>query len=104
MAFILWCVCFFLFSGLGVRCFLARKPVGFFANAKPFPVSDIKRYNRSCGWLWISYSLLGILTGLPLLSKQNDALILLSVLGVAADTLALIIVYVLIIEKKYRAK
>ena len=101
-AFILWCGCFALFFILGIYCFFAKKQVGFWANAKPFSVTDVRGYNRACGFLWIGYSLVGILTGLPLLSPQNSALVLLSILGVVADTLMLILIYVLVIEKKYR--
>ena len=104
MAFIIWCGCFGLLLILGIFCFFAKKPVGFWANAQTFPVKDVKGYNRACGWLWIGYSLAGILTGLPLLSPQNSALILLSVLRVMLCTIALVLVYVLFIEKKYRAK
>ena len=104
MAFILWCLCFSLTLLLGICCFFSKKPVGFFANAKTFPVKDVKGYNRACGFLWGFYSLVGILAGLPLLEAQNDTLVLLSVLGVMGVTLALILIYVLIIEKKYRAK
>ena len=103
-AYLLWCLCFLLILGLGIFCFFSKKPVGFWANANTFPVADVKGYNRACGWLWILYSLIGILTGLPLLSPQNSALVLLSVLGVLLDTLGLILIYVLVIEKKYRAK
>ena len=104
LAFSIWCGCFGLFAALGLFCFFSRKPVGFWANAKPFAVSDVRGYNRACGWLWLGYSLLGILTGLPLLQPQNSPLVLLSVLGVVADTLALVLLYVLVIERKYRAK
>ena len=104
MAFILWCICFSLFLILGIFCFFSRKPVGFWANAKAFPVSDVKGYNRACGCLWIGYSLIGMLTGLPLLQEENTALILLTVLFAALDTLGLILLYVLVIERKYRTK
>ena len=103
-AFILWCACFSLFLILGIFCFCAKEPVGFWANADRFPVENAKGYNRACGILWIAYSLIGMLTGLPVLAEQNDGLVLLSVLGVMADTLGLILAYVLIIERKYRAK
>lgn len=103
-AFFIWCGCFALFLVLGIYCFFAKKPVGFWANAEAFPVTDVKGYNRACGWLWVGYSLIGILAGLPMLLNQNEALILLSVLGVVFDTLGLVLIYVLVIEKKYRAK
>ena len=101
-AFILWCLCFLLTAALGISCFFLKKPVGFFANLQQFPVQDVKKYNRACGKLWILYSLLGMAAGLPLLGTQNSAWVLLSVLAVFADTLALILIYILVIERKYR--
>ena len=102
--FLCWCVLFSLFAVLGILCFFLRKPVGFWANAQTFPVTDVKGYNRACGLLWIGFSVLGILTGLPLRNPENTAFILLSVLGAFADTLVLMLIYILVIEKKYRKK
>ena len=101
-AFIIWCGCFALLFLLGLYCFFSKKQVSFWANAKPFSVTDVRGSNQACGFLWIGYSLVGILTGLPLLTPESTALVLLSTLGVVADTLMLILIYVLVIEKKYR--
>ena len=103
-AFMLWCGCFFLLLLLGLSCFLRKKQVGFFANADPFPVSDVRGYNRACGICWIAYSLIGMVCGLPLLGEENPARILLMVLFTALDTLGLILLYVLVIEKKFQKK
>ena len=103
-AFLLWCLCSCLFLGFGIYCFFAKKAVGFWANARPFEVVDIRGYNRACGRLWIGYSLILAALGLPLLAGQNAAPVLLSVLGTVADTLGLILIYVLKIEPRYRKK
>ena len=103
-AFLLWTLCCCLLLGIGIYCFRSEKPVGFFANAKTFPVKDPKAYNRACGKLWIGYSLICILCGIPLLAAQNSPLILLTVLGIVFATLGMILTYVLVIEKKYRDK
>ena len=103
-AFLIWCAFAAFFVGLGVYCFFAGKPVGFWANAETFPVSDVRGYNRACGWLWTAYGLVLALLGTPLLAGQNNALILFSILGVVAENLVMILVYVLVIEKKYRKK
>ena len=103
-AFLLWCDCFLLFLILGIFCYFSRKQVGFFANIKPFPVKDVRAYNRSCGRLWMGYSLVGMVLGFPLLDGQNSALVLLSVLGVMGDTLGLILLHILVIEKKHKAQ
>ena len=102
--FLIWAGCFFLFFLLGIFCFWAKKPVSFFANVKQFPVTDVRGYNRACGKLWIFFSVLGTVCGLPMLRGQNDALILLSILGVFGAVLILILTYILFIEKKYRSK
>lgn len=103
-AFILWTLCCCLLLGIGVSSFFAKKPVGFFANAKPFPVKNVKGYNRACGILFICYSLVCMAAGIPLLFPQNSIVILFSVGGMVIATIALILVYVLVIEKKYRAE
>ena len=103
-AFLIWCATAAVFCGLGIFCFFAKKPVSFYANVKPFPVSDVRGYNRACGWLWIGYSVGFALLGLPLLGCQNNALVLLSVVGAMIEVLALILIYILVIEKKYRKK
>ena len=104
LPFLLWTLCCCLLLAMGIYCFLSRKPVGFFANAKTFPVKDVTGYNRACGKLWIGYSLICLLCGLPLLMGQNSSLVLLSVVGIVFATLGLILTYVLVIEKKYRDK
>ena len=103
-AFIIWCLVAAGFAELGVFCFFSKKPVGFWANAELFPVSDVRGYNRACGRLWIGFGLVFALLGTPLLAGQNDALILLSVVGAMGSILGLILIYVLVIEKKYRQK
>lgn len=42
--------------------------------------------------------------GLPLLNGQNSALILLSIVGVMAEAIITMAIYVTVIEKKYRKK
>ena len=103
-AFILWALCCCLLLGIGIYSFFAKKPVGFFANAKPFPVKDVKGYNRACGILWAVYSLICMAAGIPLLFPQKVVLVLSSVGIMVIATLALILVYVMVIEKKYRAE
>jgi len=43
-----------------------------------------------------------IILGLPLLLGQNSPFILLSVLGVMIETIAIMVVYSLFIERKYK--
>lgn len=66
-AFIIWTIVGCAFIGLGISAFFSKKAVGFWANAKPFPVEDIKGYNGAVGKLFILYGAGFIALGLPLL-------------------------------------
>ena len=101
--FIIWCLCGALFIGLGIYSFFIKKPMGFWANAEMFEVTDVKKYNRAVAKLYCALGLVFILLGLPLLS-DNAALILLSTLGVMLEVIVMMVIYVTVIEKKYRKK
>lgn len=60
-AFIIWAIVGCAFIGLGISAFFSKKAVGFWANAKPFPVEDIKGYNGAVGKLFIPCTALGSL-------------------------------------------
>ena len=47
LGFLIWCAAGCLFVGFGVYALLAKRPVGFWANAEMFEVTDVKRYNRA---------------------------------------------------------
>lgn len=106
IGFIIWALLGVLFIGLGIHAFLSKKevPLGFWANAETFPVRDVKGYNRAVGKLWLVFGVVFILLGTPLLSGQNSPWILLSILGMMAEVIAAMVVYVTVIEKKYRRK
>ena len=78
--------------------------MGFWANAKMFEVTDVKKYNAAMGKLFCAYGVIFIILGLPLMSGQNSALILISVFGVMAETIAIMAIYIIVIEKKYKKK
>ena len=104
IGFIVWVLfgCFMI--GLGISAFFFKKAVGFWANIKTFLVSDIRGYNRATGKLFITYGLVFIVLGVPLLSGQNTPYILVSVLGVMIETIAIMAIYSLSITKKYKEK
>ena len=103
-AFIIWAIVGLLIIGIGINAFFSKKPVGFWANSKVVPVTDIKKYNSAVGRLFAGYGAVFILLGTPLLQEPFDALILLSVLGVMLETIIVMIIYTLVIENKYRKK
>lgn len=103
IAFIIWVLCGAMFIGFGVCAVSAKKPMGFWANAKMFEVDDVKGYNRAVAKLWFVYGMVFIAMGLPLL-QQNSPYIMLSVIGMMLETVGAMIVYTLVIDKKYRKK
>lgn len=105
-AFIIWLVISCAFILFGIYSFISKKEVAFsfWANAEVFPVNNVKAYNRAVGKLWCVFGIVLAALGLPLLNGQNSPYILLSILGVMAEAIIAMAVYVTVIEKKYRKK
>ena len=102
MGFMIWALAGLVFVGIGLGSFRAKKAAGFWANLESPQVTDIRGYNRAMGKLWIGFGLLFILLGLPLLAGQNSPLIFLSVLGVFAEIIGVMLIYTQIILPKYK--
>ena len=100
--FIPWVLMGCVFIGFGIRCFFSKKPVGFWANAKMFEVTDAGKYNRAMGKLWCVFGLLFALLGIPMLTDQNSPFILLSVMGSLIWAISFMAVYELVIRRKYQ--
>ena len=64
-------------------------------------MKDKKGYNRAVGKLWIVYGIVFMLLGIPLLWEHNSMWIIISVLGVLAESIAAMAVYLLAIQSKY---
>ena len=105
-AFICWAVLGLFFVIWGICMFFAKsaKPFGFWANAEVVEMKDVKGYNRALGKLWCVFGVLLILVGLPLLGGQNSAGFIISILGTMLLSIGAMIVYVVVIEPKYRKK
>ena len=103
LAFIIWAIVGLFFIILGIRSFSAKEAVGFWANAKTVPMKDVKSYNKAVGKLFITFGIIFILLGLPLLAGQNSPLILISCIGVLFSTIFIMAAYMRI-ENKYREK
>lgn len=104
IAFMIWSAVGCLFIGVGIYSFFAKKPAGFWANAEMFQVTDVKKYNRAVGKLFCAFGIVFVILGLPLLSGQNSPWILLSILGAMIECIAIMTVYITVIEKKYKKK
>ena len=101
VGFVVWVLAGLCFMGLGLYAFRARKAVGFWANSRPPRVTDVQKYNRAMGKLWLGFGFVFILLGLPLLAGQNSPLVLLSVLGVFGEVIGAVLIYTLKIGPKY---
>ena len=104
IAFTIWSIFGCVMISLGIYAFFSKKTMGFWANVETVEVTDVKKYNAAVGKLFCTYGVIFILLGLPLLSGQNSAWILLSVVGVVAESIGAMIVYSIVVEEKYRKK
>ena len=102
--YVIWVLVGVMFIGFGGHAVRAEKEEGFWANVEVLPMEDVKKYNRAVGKLWFAYGIGFMVLGLPLLGGQNSPGILFSILGIMAETIAMMAVYVLVIQKKYEKK
>lgn len=101
LGFIICAVMGFAFVGLGICCFLAKKPMGFFANADAPKVEEVKKYNRDLGVLWIVYGVVFTLLCIPILDGQNSAGLIITILGIMFEAIIAMGVYIVGILPKY---
>ena len=104
IGFVIWAIVGVIIISLGIKAYFSKKVVGFWANIKPLSVNDIAGYTRAVGKLFIIYGVILIVLGLPLLSGQNSPFILLSVVGVMIETIVIMALYSLCIERKYKKR
>lgn len=106
IAFIIVCVLGGMFLYLAVRTWSAKspRPMGFWANAEMFEVSDVEKYNLAMAKLFGAFGTGLIVLGLPLLAGQNTAWAVLFIVGVMIESITAMVVYVLVIEKRYRKR
>lgn len=105
-AFMIWLSVSAAIFLLGIYALVSNKTVafGFWANAKMFPVKDVKEYNHAVGKLWCVFGVAFALLGIPLLPGMNAGYIVITMLGSLIEVIAVMIIYVTVIEKKYRKK
>lgn len=106
VAFVIWLLAGVAFIILGLCSFFSKKAkaFGFWSNVGMFPVEDIRKYNRAIGKLWISFGIIFIILGIPLLDGQNSPLVIISMIGSMLEAIVTMAVYTMVIEKKYRKK
>lgn len=102
LAVVSWIFGFFIFvSGISM-CF-AKKPVGIYSVMKApesDKISDIKKYNRAVGFLFMGYSLCFIASGFVGLTDQTLCTVCLTLSGMPGCIIVMI-VYECVIAKKY---
>lgn len=105
-AFIIWAIVGIAFIVLGFYDMMSKKEAafGFWANAETGPVTDVKKYNRALGRLMCVFGVVFILLGLPLLPGQAPALVVITIVGTMFAAIAVMAVYTVGIERKYRKK
>lgn len=106
LAFIMWLILSLFFVAWGIFTYFSKsaKPFGFWANAAVAEMTDVKAYNRALGKLWCVYGIVLALVGIPLLAGQNSAGVIISILGTMLASIGAMVVYVVVIEAKYRKK
>lgn len=112
IAYLIWLACAMIFVVIGA-CNLANadkgKVFGFY-NISPPPkaetLTDVVAYNRAVGKLMLGAGIVFAVIGLPLLLAGDNAaiIVLVGVLGSIAWVIGMVLVYELIIMKKYRKK
>lgn len=102
LGFIIWCICAIIFLGIGIACFFAKRPMGFWANAKMFEVTDVKKYNHAVGKLWIVFGIFFGILGIPLMKGEDSPYKIVSILGIPVLVILIMVIYTLVIERKYK--
>lgn len=104
VGFLMWEIVGVAFVCCGIIAFFRKPvPIGFWANAKMFAVNNVKKYNRAVGKMFCLFGIVFVFLGLPLLYlEEHPAWILLSVAGTMMESIIMMAVYVVVIEKKYR--
>ena len=106
LAFIIWELCAGVFFAIGMYSFFAKKPMGFWANARrpsAEDITDVGAYNKAVGKMWCVFGIVFMVLGIPLLSGQNSSGAILSILGTMWAVIVLAVIYTRI-ERKYRRK
>ncbi|MCR5188860.1 MAG: hypothetical protein K6C97_07980 [Treponema sp.] len=103
LTFFITLFCALVFIALTVWCYKSKKPVNFWAGDKISAnrVSDVKKYNRANGLMWLIYSFFWIAAAIVSLFNVKIAGICIGIC--CAGIIVLIIIY-LNISKKYIIK
>lgn len=107
MGFVIWVICGLLFVGIGIYDYMSKKQVGFWANFDVPEVEDVVGFNKAVGRLFITYGVVFILIGIPLIPSifyKNMLLVFIPIIGTIFETIWLMVYFVMKIEKDYYPK
>lgn len=107
MGFVIWVICGLLFVGIGIYDYRSKKQVGFWANFDVPEVEDVIGFNKAVGRLFITYGVVFILIGIPLIPSifhKNILLVFIPIIGTVFETIWLMVYFVMKIEKDYYPK
>ena len=107
MGFVIWVICGLLFVGIGIYDYMSKKQVGFWANFDVPEVEDVIGFNKAVGRLFITYGVVFILIGIPLIPSifyKNVLLVFITIIGTVFETIWLMVYFVMKIEKDYYPK
>lgn len=107
MGFVIWVICGLLFVGIGIYDYRSKKQVGFWANFDVPEVEDVIGFNKAVGKLFITYGVVFILIGIPLIPSifyKNMLLVFIPIIGTVFETIWLMVYFVMKIEKDYYPK
>ena len=107
MGFVIWVICGLLFVGIGIYDYRSKKQVGFWANFDVPEVEDVIGFNKAVGRLFITYGVVFILIGIPLIPSifyKNKLLIFIPIIGTIFETIWIMVYFVMKIEKDYYPK
>lgn len=107
MGFVIWVICGLLFVGIGIYDYRSKKQVGFWANFDVPEVEDVIGFNKAVGKLFITYGVVFILIGIPLIPSifyKNVLLVFIPIIGTVFETIWLMVYFVMKIEKDYYPK
>lgn len=107
MGFVIWLICGLLFVGIGIYDYMSKKQVGFWANFDVPEVEDVIGFNKAVGRLFITYGVVFILIGIPLIPSifyKNMLLVFIPIIGTVFETIWLMVYFVMKIEKDYYPK
>ncbi len=99
--FILLCMWGVIYMCLAIYIWFSKKAIDFWGNKKTFEVTDIRKYNHAMSKLYVVNGMVFVLLGFPLLAGHSKW-ILLSAAGVVVESIVFIVVYSLVIRKKYK--